>query len=282
MRPTRALRLAAVLLAALSSWAAGAQAAAPRFILVTGPPHPRPVLVAGQRENLDLLTDLAASPFAPARVVRTLATRPRLDLALFWTWRHREAPAHPGDASQHGWLYPRWRSAPAVVALKLDDSARPRLVSPAALAMLAHHGVAVDGPERRCPVSLPDREVPKPGYAPPGGNFGNRRLRVALHWQGGILVAGELHDGGMAANVLPGGAISAKLGWYRESGSDRLRITGQRLDRQAPPLRSRVPAGYGGSLQVSGLVFPTTGCWRVEGRAGRGHLAFVVWVARTR
>ena len=76
------------------------------------------------------------------------------------------------------------------------------------------------------------------------------------------------------------GSIHAKLGWWR-GAPGRLRITGRRLDAAAPPLEAHVPAGYGQrGFQPTGLVFPTVGCWRVEGRVGDTRLTFVVKVTR--
>ena len=41
-----------------------------------------------------------------------------------------------------------------------------------------------------------------------------------------------------------------------------------------------VPGGYGDTgFQVSGLNFPTTGCWQVTGSVGGKTLTFVVNVA---
>jgi hypothetical protein len=77
---------------------------------------------------------------------------------------------------------------------------------------------------------------------------------------------------------MPDGSIVAKLGWWR-AVEGRLSIAGQRLDAAAPPLRADVPAGYGSSgFQATGLTFPTPGCWRVIGSAGRASLTFVVLV----
>ena len=40
-----------------------------------------------------------------------------------------------------------------------------------------------------------------------------------------------------------------------------------------------LPAGATG-FQATGVTFPTTGCWKVEGRVGDARLAFVVSVRR--
>jgi hypothetical protein len=56
-------------------------------------------------------------------------------------------------------------------------------------------------------------------------------------------------------------------------------ISGRRLDAPAPPLRARVPDGYGDrGFQVTGLIFPTAGCWDVTGHLGDASLTFVTFV----
>ncbi len=57
-----------------------------------------------------------------------------------------------------------------------------------------------------------------------------------LNWSDGVLRAGRLPGGGFDAVVAPDGSIYAKLGWWR-GVAGRFRITGQRLDPPAPPLR---------------------------------------------
>jgi hypothetical protein len=59
-----------------------------------------------------------------------------------------------------------------------------------------------------------------------------------------------------------------KIAWYREAPG-RLRISGTRLDGQAPPLKARVPFGYGTTrFQSSMLMFSAPGCWEVVARLG--------------
>jgi hypothetical protein len=87
-----------------------------------------------------------------------------------------------------------------------------------------------------------------------------------------------LPDGGTYAVINDDGSIRAKLGWWRVVHG-RLRISGTRLDAQAPPLRADVPDGYGDfGFQATEITFPTSGCWRVTGRVANSAITFVVQV----
>ena len=116
-----------------------ADAAAPRYILVSGPGLARPALLADWDENLRLLVSLVDAP----RVSRPAARRPVYDLALFWGVPAKAVPTRPRDTSQHGWFYPAAGSRPAVVDLVLNGERYPRVATPAALRILARHGVPV-------------------------------------------------------------------------------------------------------------------------------------------
>jgi hypothetical protein len=76
---------------------------------------------------------------------------------------------------------------------------------------------------------------------------------------------------------MHGEGVGLKVGWFRPAGA-KLVITGQRLDREAPPLEAFVPSGYGTRFQASALSFPSEGCWEVMARAKDKELIFVVWV----
>lgn len=71
-----------------------------------------------------------------------------------------------------------------------------------------------------------------------------------------------------------------KTPWFRSpDAAGRLEITGRRLDGEAPPLRVDVPDGYGDvGIQVSGINYPTPGCWEVTGSVQDVSLTFVVFV----
>lgn len=82
-----------------------------------------------------------------------------------------------------------------------------------------------------------------------------------------------------AGHVLPDGEFGdLKWAGYRYVPG-KLTITGRRLDAPAPPQRAWIPASYGDiGFQVSGLIFPTAGCWKAAGHAGNAQLTFVTLV----
>ncbi len=157
------------------------------------------------------------------------------------------------------------------------------LLLAAAICTLLAAGLARATPTAgsECVGTLPTRITrPEPAPSAASFNYGNARLRVHLGWPKGHLAAGILPDGGSRATVEDDGSIHTKLGWWRRA-TGRLRITGRRLDAAAPPLEAHVPAGYGRhGFQPTGIVFPTVGCWRVEGRVGDARLTFVVKVSK--
>ncbi len=83
--------------------------------------------------------------------------------------------------------------------------------------------------------------------------------------------------------------LREKMGWWR-AGYDwrteptpKLKVTGRRLDSQAPPLDVDGPNAVGVSgppqnYMMVGLTFPTPGCWEITGHDENDELTFVAWV----
>jgi hypothetical protein len=129
------------LMVAMLWLAAGAQAAAPDYMMVSCPSLKRPVLLGDWNENAAFLLATAGAPKAKRDVVRGLARRPRCDLAEFWAWTGKPRPTRPAQANQHGWFYPARRGQPAVLHLMVDGVRIPRIAPTRALRILARHGV---------------------------------------------------------------------------------------------------------------------------------------------
>ena len=107
-------------------------------------------------------------------------------------------------------------------------------------------------------------------YAGPGNFlYGNDVLIVTLPNDG------TLHP----SDVSRGFSGGVKFPWWRIAHGP-LVVATQRLDRVSVPLPADVPSGYGETgFQVSGLRFPSPGCWEVSGIIDGKTLTFVVNVA---
>jgi hypothetical protein len=130
-----------VVLATVLVFAVPAHAAAPNYILVSGPGIKRPILMANWGENGALLAALVNARRAKGTVVRELGKRPRLDLAMFWGWGSRPRPTQHSQANQHAWFYPAHGSNPPVILATVNGYSFPRRVPARARLILARHRV---------------------------------------------------------------------------------------------------------------------------------------------
>jgi hypothetical protein len=125
-----------------------------------------------------------------------------------------------------------------------------------------------------CPVTKPNGSMP-PGERPSPDFHGNGALWTML-WPEGRVV---FRPGG-SGFVLLDGSLSMKFPWWRGIRG-KLTIQGRRLDAPAPPLRARIPEGYGDiGFQATGLIFPTPGCWEVTGLVSGNRLTFITEVVK--
>lgn len=125
-----------------------------------------------------------------------------------------------------------------------------------------------------CPVTRAN------GLGPPGEkrspkHHGNGKIWTVL-WPDGLIEFGE----GRPGSIGDDGVLAMKFPWWRGEGvRGRLRISGRRLDGEAPPAFGEVPDGYGDSgFQASSILFPTEGCWEITGSVGDIELTFVQYV----
>jgi hypothetical protein len=60
-------------------------------------------------------------------------------------------------------------------------------------------------------------------------------------------------------------------------------VSGRRLDGDSPPLKfdgaTNAYADDIGDAMLTGVDFPTLGCWEITGQYRKSELKFVVWVA---
>jgi hypothetical protein len=134
-------RILGIALTAAAALAAPAQAAAPNYILVSGPGLKKPVLLGNWGENGALLSSLVTARNATGAAVRGLARRPRYDLAEFWDWGGKPPPTNPKRANQHGWFYPAHAHKRALFQVVIEGTKTARFAPREALAILARHGV---------------------------------------------------------------------------------------------------------------------------------------------
>jgi hypothetical protein len=130
--------LVSALVIASALAAVSANAAAPRYILVTGPSIQHPVVLGDWSENLTFLVDLIPTR-RPLQGWRT--DRPRFKLALFWGVPAKPVPSDPSKASQVGWFYPAVGDRRAVVVLLVSGRDGPRIASKKTLRILGRHGI---------------------------------------------------------------------------------------------------------------------------------------------
>lgn len=128
-----------------------------------------------------------------------------------------------------------------------------------------------------CPVTQPNGNQPPAEanvFGRGNGDYGNDALWTSLWvWGQGFVFAPD------DAHLRPDGrVVEMKWPWYRYVAGT-LTIEGRPLDAPAPPLEAWIPDGYGDAgFQVSGITFPTDGCWEITGHLGEGSLTFVVQV----
>jgi hypothetical protein len=141
----RALRLAVVLAAALAL-APAAEAAAPRFMMLSGLGLKKPVVLADWNENLRIMRECSKARIIPAPQLRN---RSQYRVGEFWgpEWTtFLDAGGSPGDlkpsqANQLGAFYPAKGRLPAVIRIMVNGRDAPRRAGPVLLATLAAHGV---------------------------------------------------------------------------------------------------------------------------------------------
>jgi hypothetical protein len=145
-------------------------------------------------------------------------------------------------------------------------------------------------PDAPCNVTLPNGIAavsPEPeqsfgGIRPsPKGSHGNRLLSAGPFglWKDGTII---FQPGG-SGFVTQDGALGMKFGWTR-GVPGKLKISGRRLDGDAPPLRAEINDAYGDlGFQPTALIFPTPGCWQVNAHVGDradSQLTFVTKVVK--
>jgi hypothetical protein len=157
--------------------------------------------------------------------------------------------------------------------------------APAELTQTVEAEIASKIPPKDCPVTtttILSFEAPEP-YSPsaPWDGifwFGAEHLWTALH-----------NDGVWAGLPLNPDGYTQKIMWWSSlydlpnEPEPALVVTGRRLDGESPPLRfygaTNAFADDIGDAMLTGVEFPTLGCWEVRGEYKKTSLTFVVWIA---
>jgi hypothetical protein len=159
-RTHRVLLIVGLTLLMAALVASPAVAAAPRLMMVYGPPLSKPIVLQDWRENLTVMVGLERTNIDPGE----LEGRPYLKMALFWGPRWVEYveegrpldALRPEQANQHARFYPATEDEPALITFGSSKFGPGviRRVEPEALAVLARHGIPV---RSEAPPSRPDR-----------------------------------------------------------------------------------------------------------------------------
>lgn len=168
----------------------------------------------------------------------------------------------------------------------LEDHRIPTDVpSPVELTQTVEADIAAKTPPKDCPVTILSKqnfEAPEPysPIAPWEGLFwfGSDHLWTALH-----------NDGVWAGLPLNSDGYTQKIMWWSSlynlpnEPEPALLVSGRRLDGESPDLRfygaTNAFADDIGDAMLTGVEFPSLGCWEVRGKYKKVSLTFVVWIA---
>jgi len=141
------------------------------------------------------------------------------------------------------------------------------------------------------PASCPVTVIPAKPFTPPspyeidGSGFwlGTEKLWTGLP-KSGIVWDWAPHAPGHEHEVQP---LTGKTFWasvdfnWREEYPPAIKVTGKRLDGDAPPLLTLRPTnafpGPGAAMLV-GVYMPTPGCWEITAEYRGEKLSYVAWI----
>ena len=163
------------------------------------------------------------------------------------------------------------------------------LISLVAIVAMGQQNSPEQSPAR--PASCPVNAPPMVPFTPPAlykkseNSFwlGTEKLFIILP-KSGIVWGWAPRPPGHEHEVQP---LTAKTFWasvdfdYKEEYPPKLKVTGKRLDGDAPPLLTLTPTnafpGPAAAMLV-GVYVPTPGCWEITGDYKGEKVSFVVWV----
>lgn len=146
----------------------------------------------------------------------------------------------------------------------------------------------INAPPDKVKPACPVTEPPEPPFTPPG-SYGALELDDAFWYGSEALWTRLLNDGIWADLPHDKSGYTQKLFFWRVGFDPAVEpvpdlvVTGKRLDAQAPQLSSSPKATHGtssdlGSFMLTGVDFPTPGCWELTGSYQGEELRFVIQV----
>ena len=178
------------------------------------------------------------------------------------------------------WLLIGCAGIPAVQANDIPSTTPPEKAEPTSVSR-----VVSNNPPADCPVTAPQ----DPPYVPPEPYSPNSPFPESF-WYGTNSLWTLLPQSGMWTG-LPHSShgYGQKVFWWRggyiwnEEPEPQIAVTAERLDAPAPLFHSSVGTNaYDsdiGSAMLTGVTFPSLGCWKVTGEYRDAELRFVVWIA---
>ena len=181
---------------------------------------------------------------------------------------------------------PKPITQPAEVRVLENPSSNP-LPEPSATAEFTKAEVVPQDPPASCPITMPQDPPfvsPSIPFLSPPGPFPDEFWFGSDHLWTSLRV-----DGTWASLPHNPEGYTQKIFWWsdlfslKDEPEPALIVTGQRLDAKAPPLNApKATNAYGGDIgqaMLTGVDFPTLGCWKITGKYADAELSFVVWVA---
>jgi hypothetical protein len=180
------------------------------------------------------------------------------------------------------------RPSPAGAAASATPTREPVATTAAGLPAMGATGVGQIHSDdlSTCPVTIPD-----PPFVPPKGFVARPPAYYGAAWYGNAHLWTMLDKRGERWHDLPVDAdgYGQKTFWWSadwpvwDELEPAIRVTGRRLDGNAPPLTAFFPgtnasADFGTAMLV-GVDVPTAGCWELTARYRAASLSVVVWVA---
>ncbi len=146
-------------------------------------------------------------------------------------------------------------------------------------------------PEQRpvAPASCPVTLAPAVPFTPPG--LPEMSKDDNAFWYGSEKLWTNLPRSGTVWGWAPRGPdqadLTAKIFWgsvnydRHKEGNANLKVTGKRLDGDAPPLQAQPTTNALGDpydAMLTGVYVPTPGCWEITADYKGQKLSFVVWL----